>query len=479
MQEALKYEGRTVVSLEFEPEDQPLAKADLAKRVPLHAGSPFHEQDLRIALENLYSSGRYADLAVDAREEGAGVALRFMTERAYFVGRIQVLGVKQPPNEGQLLSAAKLRTGHLYSAAEKNHAIESLQTLLRQNGFYNADVQAEVDYEPEWEEAHVTFNINPGKRAKLDRPSIQGNVQLSTAAIVRDTRWKRLYGFPGMGWQPVTDGRIRSGLDNVRRSYEKRSLLQSKVTLSRLGYHEDTNTVEPYIDIKEGPRVAVRVDGAHIGQSKLIELVPMFQEHAIDGDLVAEGDRNIQKYLEAQGYFEAEVSHSIADGKDSSERIVTYLVDRGRRHKLVYVGISGNHYFSSQMIRERLLIEPAHLPRFPYGRFNETYLAQDVQAIQNLYRSNGFRDVQVTSHTNDDFRGGNNHLGVFIQIAEGHQWFVEAGLELEGIAGDRPQSTGRSAGFFEEPGLQRREYFSGSGECPQLLLWAWISERQL
>ena len=98
LQEALKYEGRTVVSLEFEPEDQPLAKADLTKRVPLHVGEPVHEQYLRAALQNLYSSGRYADLAVDARDEGAGVALRFVTQRAYFVGRIEVLGVKQPPN---------------------------------------------------------------------------------------------------------------------------------------------------------------------------------------------------------------------------------------------------------------------------------------------------------------------------------------------------------------------------------------------
>jgi outer membrane protein assembly complex protein YaeT len=431
LQEALKYEGRTVVSLEFEPEDQPLAKADLTKRVPLHVGEPFHEQYLRAALQNLYSSGRYADLAVDARDEGAGVALRFVTQRAYFVGRIEVLGVKQPPNEGQLLSAAKLRTGTLYSAADQNQAIESLQILLRQNGFYDADVKAEVEYEPEWEEAHVSFNIEPGQRARLEMPAISGNTSRSNASIVRATHWKRLYGFLGLGWQPVTSARVITGLDNVRRYYEKRNLLQSKVTLSRLDYHEDSNTVEPYIDIKEGPRVAVVVQGAHIAQAKLIELVPMFQEHSIDSDLVTEGDHNIEQYLESQGYFEAEVSHSITDGKDASERIVTYIVERGSRHKLVYLGVTGNHYFPDEMIRERLQIEPARLPRYPYGRFNESYLRQDVQAIQSLYVSNGFRDVKVTSRVEDDYHGGSNHLAVYIEIVEGRQWFV-SDLKLEG-----------------------------------------------
>jgi outer membrane protein assembly complex protein YaeT len=433
LKEALKYEGRKLVSLEFEPEDQPLPKTDLQARVPLHVGSPFHERDLRTALQNLYSSGRYADLAVDARDDGAGVALRFVTQRAYFVGRIEVLGVKQPPNEGQLLSAAKLRTGTIYSAAATNQAVESLQVLLRQNGFYNADVKSEVDYEPEWEEAHVTFNIDSGRRAKLEMPSITGNAQRSTASIVRATRWKRLYGFLGLGWQPVTNERIRSGLDNVRRYYENRNLLQSKVTLTRLDYHEDSNSVEPYIDIKEGPRVVVRVDGAHIGKAKLTELVPMFQEHSIDSDLITEGDHNIEQYLQSLGYFEAEVTHSMSDGKDASERIVTYLVDRGSRHKMVYLGITGNRYFSDRMIRERLLIEPASVPRYPYGRFNESYLRQDVQAIQNLYSANGFRDVKVTSHIQDDFKGGSNHLGVFIQIVEGPQWFV-GDLKLEGAS---------------------------------------------
>jgi outer membrane protein assembly complex protein YaeT len=432
LQEALKYEGRTIVSLEFDPEEQPLSKADLTKRVPLHVGSPFHQTDLRTALQNLYSSGRYADLAVDAHDEGSGVALRFVTQRAYFIGRIEVLGLKQPPNEGQLLSAAKLRTGTVYSAADTNQATQSLQLLLRQNGFYNAAVKADVQYEPEWEEAHITFNLDPGQRAKLEHPSISGNAQVSTPRIVRATHWKRLYGFLGLGWQPVTSARIRSGLDNVRRDYEKLNLLQSKVTLSRLDYHEDSNTVEPYIEIKEGPRVAVLVNGAHISQSKLIELVPMFQEHTIDSDLVTEGDRNIEQYLESEGYFEAEVSHSITDGKDASERIVTYLVDRGSRHKMVYLGVSGNHYFSDRMIRERLTIEPARLPRFPYGRFNASYLRQDAQAIQNLYASNGFRDVKVTSRVEDDFHGKSNHLAVFIQIVEGRQWFV-SDLILEGV----------------------------------------------
>ncbi len=433
LQEALKYEGRTIQRVEFEPEDQPLTNEELQKRVPFRAGSIFHERELRLALQKLYSSGRYADLAVDASDEGGGIALRFVTQRAYFVGRIEVLGAKQPPNESQLVSAAKLRPGALYSTADKNQAVESLEVLLRQNGFYNANVTANVDYEPEYEQAHVTFSVDAGKRAKLEKPAISGNTRTSKASIIRATHWRRLYGMFGLGWQPATGARVRSGLDNIRRHYEDRGLLQSRVTLTRLDYHEHSNTVQPYIEIEQGPGIAIRVEGANIGKGKLTDLVPLFQEHSIDADLLMEGDRNIQHYLESQGYFEAEVSHSITDGKDASQRIVTYLVDRGARHKLVYLGIVGNNYFPERTIRERLLTEPAKLPRFPFGRFSESYLRQDVQAVQSLYTSNGFREVKVTSRVQDDFRGGSNHLGAFIEIVEGPQWIV-ADLQVEGVA---------------------------------------------
>ncbi len=429
----MKYEGEKISSIIFDPAEQPLPTKQMLDRLPFAPGSVFHDRDLRQALESLYATGRFADLAVDAHQEPDGVALRFVTERTYFVGRVQVLGVKQPPNNGQLLSAAKLRLGTPYSDADKNQAIESVKNILRQNGFYNATVDAGVDRDDGYEQANVTFDVEAGKRAKFERPLVSGNPGRSQDSVIRATHWKRLYGWFGLGWQQVTDARLRGGLDNVRRYYEKNHLLDTKVALNRLDYHEDSNTVQPSIEIEAGQHIAVRVEGAKISLGKLVQLVPIFQERSVDEDLLVEGDHNIEQYLETGGYFEAEVKHTVSDGKDGRARIVTYTVDRGGRHKFVYLAIQGNRYFPEQTIRERLYIEPASLPRFPWGRFNEGYLRQDVQTIKNLYTSNGFRDVQVTYRIQDDFRGADNHLGVTISIQEGLQWFV-SGLNIEGAA---------------------------------------------
>jgi outer membrane protein insertion porin family len=449
IEEALQYEGLAITSIGFEPASQPLTSAQLQARLPFRVGSEFHERELRDAIQNLFATGRFADLAVDAERTPGGVGLRFLTQNAYFVGHVEIAGVPQPPNSGQLTSATKLRLGMPFVEGDRNQAVESLKNLLRQNGFYHADVSAKVELRPSTEQANLTFDIDSGERARFDQPAIGGNPERPDAAIVRATHWKRLYGL--LGWQQVTDTRVRQGLENVRHFYEKHDLLESKVTLTRLDYEERTNRVKPSLDIVAGSRVNVRVEGARIGRGKLTQLLPIYQERSVDPDLLVEGDRNLAQYFQSEGYFEARVTHSAANAATPGERTITYTVDRGRRHKFVHLGIAGNRYFSRQTLRERLFMEPAALPRFPYGRFNDAYLQQDVQAIRNLYSSNGFRDVKVTSRIQDNYQGAEGHLAVFIEIAEGPQWFV-SDLAIEGVeAGDRPALEGMLASSTNQP----------------------------
>ena len=450
----MKYEGQPIISVLFQPSDQPLTPEELSKKLPFRAGSLFRESEVRAAIQNLFATGRYSDLAVDATESGDGVVLKFITQRAYFVGRVVVSGVKQPPNSGQLASATKLRLGAPYFDTDKIQAIESLETLLRQNGFYKASVEAQVRYVPGVQEANLAFTVDTGDRARFTQPLVTGHPGRSIENIVRATHWKRLYGL--LGWQPVTEARLRQGLENIRHFYESRDLLESTVTLERMNHDEKENTVEPQIAIEAGPRILVRVEGAKIGKSKISQLVPVFQERSIDPDLLMEGKRNIQQYLQAQGYFGAEVGapdvrYPSTGGADPEQQVITYRVDRGPRHKFVHLSIVGVHYFDRQTIHERLYIEPAEFPRFPFGRFSEAYLQQDVQSIRNLYAANGFRDVKVTYNVIDDYRGVEDHLAVRISVEEGSQWLVSS-LSIDGVPpGDLPHLRARLASSAGQP----------------------------
>ncbi|MDQ2777531.1 MAG: BamA/TamA family outer membrane protein [Acidobacteriota bacterium] len=419
-----------IARIEFEPSNQPLPTAELLDELPFRTGAVFHSSELREAIQTLFSTGRFADLAVDARPEDGGVALRILTQPAYFIGHVAIYGIKVPPNSGQLSGAAKLSLGTPYTEDEQKRAVTSMLNLLRENGFYNARVNAALDYTGKTEQANVFIDITPGERARFERPAISGNPERPIPNIIRATHWKRLYGL--LGWQDLTEARLHQGLDNIRRYYQKRNLLRSQVTLTNLNYSDRSNTVKPFIDVEAGPRIAIRIEGARISQSRLRQLVPIFQEQSVDTDLLIEGERNIEQYLQSGGYFGAKASVVTRPQSTSTPETVTYTVDRGDRHKFVHLEITGNHYFPAQTIRERLYEVPAQLPRFPHGRFSNDYLKDDLQAIQNLYASNGFRNAKLTSRFEDDFRGVHNHLGLFIHIDEGPQAFVSS-LSIHGV----------------------------------------------
>jgi outer membrane protein assembly complex protein YaeT len=449
VQDAARYEGLRIAAIEFQPEDQPFSRMELDQRLPFAVGSEFHETGLRQAIQSLFASGRYADLAVDAAEVDGKLVLRFLTRRAYFVGRVLALGAKAPPSASQIIDAARLRLGTRYVDSQRVQAVESIQDLLRQNGFYRARVSSNVEYDQAEQQAGVTFRIVPRDRARFEQPVITGNPERLDSRIVWATHWKRLYGL--LGWQQVTQQRLRQGVDNVRGYYEKHNFFDSRVTLTRLEYAESTNRLKPTLDVQVGRKVSIRAVGARISSGKLKQLVPIFQEHATDADLLLEGQRNIQQYLFSEGYFEAKVAYEVTKETAPQQQVVTYSAVRGPRHRFVFLQISGNHYFTTQTIRERLLIEPAGLPRFPYGRFSEAYLRQDLQAIRNLYQSNGFRDVSVTFRSEDNYRGRNHRLALFIRIEEGPQWLI-SDLSIEGAReGDLAMLRSRLASSAGQP----------------------------
>ena len=427
---SIRFEQRIITEIRFEPSDQPYPTDVLKSILPIKAGDRFNAQTLQQAIQRLFSTGRYADVAVDGTlaADGEGVVLKFLTKRAYFVGRVEVVGVKGPPNAGQLASTSKLELGAPFHVEDRGSATESIENLLRRNGFYHARVSSDVEYENDTEQAHVTFLVDTGKRAHYERPIIAGTPRRPLDKIVRATHWHRLWGW--MGWQPVTESRTQSGPDYVRAYYLKQNLVLARVALRGLEYHEPTNTVQPALQIGAGPEVLIQVTGVKISRGKLRQLVPVYQEHAVDTDLLIEGQHNIESYLQSQGYFEANVDYSTKE--ENGSQTITYKVSLGGKHYLAHLVIRGNSYFSLSTIRERMLTLPARLPRYPHGRYSEATVNADLQAIRELYQTNGFQDVKVDYVARDNYGGKPGNLELTISIDEGAQSLVSS-VTIEGV----------------------------------------------
>jgi outer membrane protein assembly complex protein YaeT len=431
-------EGRQIVGIRFDPTDQPLPTAELERLLPFKNGTPLKLSDVRLAIQELYDTGRYADISItgEAAAPGAiggagGVVIRIATQFNFFVAGVSIDGVSEPPTKGQLTTAAKLELGTLFEDKELARAGENIGERLRANGLYHATVSNSVDRDPATEEAQIHFYIDSGSRARFDGVTVNGNTSRPLESIVHETRWRRGFGpitFPG--WRNVTESLIQKGVARVLQSLQRGDHLQASVSLEKVDYHPATNTVTPSLNIESGRTLRVEVLGAKVSNGKLHQLIPIYEERALDRGLLVEGRRNLIEYFQSKGYSDAEVSFD-ENAVLEKAQVIDYQVTLKDRHKLMHIAIEGNRYFDDATLRDRFETTRASFPASRFGHYSQRTLDRDVDAIRELYIANGFRDVEAASSISDDYKGVHGHLGVRIAVREGPQWFVSK-LELEG-----------------------------------------------
>lgn len=437
-QSAAAYEGRMVGRIDFDPPDQPLPREQLDKLLPMRPGAPLKLADVHTAIQNLYQTGRFENISISAKEEGAALVLTISTELSYFVGRVTLDGVAEPPNKGQLTTASKLELGAPFADNDMEQAVQNMVERMRANGFHNAKIDYHVERDPATEEAAIHFDIQAGDRARFDGVTLTGKFTRSTDRIIKATHWRRGFLFLTFpGWRYATENRVTTGLASVRQDFQKGNHLEAQVTLEKLDYNSDSNTLRPTINIENGPIVEVQTTGTKVSRGKLRQLIPVFQERTVDRTLLVEGQRNLVEYFQSQGYFDAAVDFN-EERPSADVYEINYDVQHNQRYKLKSIEITGNKFFNTATLRERIYITPASFPRFRFGRYSQKLLERDKETLRDLYRSNGFRDVDVESRVDSNYQGKDGQLGVVLEVKEGPQWFVGR-LDLEGMpANDIP-----------------------------------------
>ena len=435
---AQSYDGRRIFAIQFSPAVQPIPDLELRESLPLRPGDVYTAAKLRAAMGVLFRTGRYGNLSAELKTEGEGVVLTFVTEVNSFIGNVDVINPPGASPKGGLITAAKLSLGKLFEESALNQSMDVIQTELRLDGFYDAKVRYEIDRDSLHHQVNIRFFVESGARARFSTPIMKGDLKLTYETLIQPTKWMRLRGLAG--WQYVSEQKVQSGIRNMLTTYRKNNFLMAKVTLERLDFKPQQQVAIPSLRIDVGPKVQLRAIGVKISQPNLRRLVPIYEEQSVDKDLLIEGNRKVSAYLRGQGYFDAKVDYEV----EQEERAVTeldpkkdafvdYNVDLGPRYKVSALTLTGNHYFDNATLLERMAIKAATFIRYRRGRYSDELLASDRAAIEELYRSNGFLGVKVSSSANRKQNGKAYEVGIAVDVREGPQTKIES-LQIEGVA---------------------------------------------
>jgi hypothetical protein len=245
----------------------------------------------------------------------------------------------------------------------------------------------------------IVVHIQPGARIRVGAIHLTNNTEYPDAEIA--ARFKLKAG------KELTNGKIQSGTNRIRKFLVSKGRLSGRAAVRREAYDSAKNTVDLTLDVSEGARVKIEAIGAKLSSGDLKKLVPIFQEGAVDPDLLEEGKKNIRERLERAGYFDSSVEYTSATREvqtkswHGQELVITYKIERGDRHKLTGLEITGNHYFDKELLFSRLQIYKAAFGS--RGRFSRRLIEADRQSMENLYRANGFPAATVAAQILDDY----------------------------------------------------------------------------
>lgn len=423
-QSAGQIEGQRVAAIRILDQSGEVLQGQ-ASGLPLQVNQPFTIDAERQGLRQLYRTGLYADIVVQVTSVPQGLEVDFLVRPNFFVDAVRVNGLHEPPSDSVAVSSMRLALGEPFRESDIPAALDRLKDALEDEGLYQAKLSYRLVSHAATHQMDIIVDVVQGQRARV------GTINL-------------------INQSPFTDGEIRDRLrlkpktrvmsETLERSVQSsrkwligRGYLGARVSVVRGAYEPDTNTVALQASVYAQLKVSVKVLGAKVSESTLRSLLPIFEEGAVDEDLLQEGRRNLRDYLERRGFFDAEVDYTTSSDPEESQpgnmEVITYRVELGSHKRLVGLAFSGNRYFGDDLLRGRIRIQPAAFGS--PGRFSSGQLTSDVASLTELYQSNGFREVQVSSDLMDNYRGHPGDLFITFRVAEGPQTRI-ANLMIEG-----------------------------------------------
>ncbi|MGZ7093676.1 MAG: POTRA domain-containing protein [Candidatus Angelobacter sp.] len=424
---AVSYEGQRVSSVQLagQPDNIPRKLRTLIAQ-PINA--PFAQAKVDETVAALKKAGDFKDVEVQVTPAAEGVRVVFVLKPAYYFGVFTFPKAEKTFSYTRLLQATNYSKQEPYTQEKVEEAESGLLEFFHRTGFFRATVEPKMHTDQEHGVVNVEYDINLKRRAKFGDVILAGVSEAQTRRLAGGlrsirARIKGAYIKPG---KPYSLKKLTAATAFLQKQLGNQHFLAGRVKLVSTLYNPETNRTDIKYDVTEGPKIEIKLAGAHVWGRTQKKLIPMYQENAVDADLVNEGAQNLTSYFQAKGFFGAKVQSQIQ--KQPSGTTVLYQIEKGPRGKVEAIEFHGNEHFSDRDLKSRVQVtKRVPLMPFSHGKYSEQLVRKSVKNIEGLYRGAGYSQVKVTPKVVSK----DNELQLAFQVEEGARDVVES-LQVEG-----------------------------------------------
>lgn len=390
------YKGQNVSSVDVA--GQPgITLSDVQNLITTKQGQPLEQKQVEGDVNTLIEKGGYKGVRLDIEPESSGVRLVFVLQPATYVGVYDFPGATKEFSYARLLQVANYNAQSPYSATDVRNSEDSLVQFFREHGYFRAEVHSQLVIDQAHSLVNIFFQTDLGEKARFGRIDLQGANPQETEYLHRKLRslMARLRTDslkPGMRY---SYNRLQGATHYLETSLQKQNYLTASVKLVSAEYVANTNRANITFQITTGETVMVKAVGAHVWGRTFHSLVPMFQENAVNDELISEGQHNLLSYFQAKGYFDTKVDVNV-DQKPAAT-VITYDIHKDGRFKVNGVSFQGNSHFTNKELQSHVTVEKGRR-FFSHGKYSEALVRSSVTNLRNLYRAAGYSQVQVVPH---------------------------------------------------------------------------------
>ena len=369
------YLGKPIASVRTTIEGRETTEAALAQVIETEVGHPLSMSEVRESVRRLFSLGRFEDVRVDATLSGAGVALVYDLTPIHAVAKIVFAGPLNVPgiDVGQLRRAVVDRYGVSPPLGRAADLTRTIADALLERGYLHVDVKSSAERQHSPERATLIFTIGPGPRTLVGDIDLVGDPGIRPAELLK----KQLDLMSGAPYQPNA---LNARIDRYVESRRKGGYYETKlVTAVRLT--DGDRVANLTLTVMPGSHGRLVFTGDSLPADRRAELVPIEREGSVDEDLLEDSSNRIEDYLHAQGYRDANATHTRE--QVNGELVITFTVRKGPEYRVTSIEITGNQSMPLDALRPALRLRDGEA-------FSDSNLDADVRTIEDFYRRRGF-----------------------------------------------------------------------------------------
>ncbi|MGH7570026.1 MAG: outer membrane protein assembly factor BamA [Gemmatimonadales bacterium] len=416
-----------------------VARATVVQASGLTTGHPLTYRDLQRAIQTLYATGQYDDVAIAAAQAAGRQVLVIRLRERPVVLSWTVRGVTRL-GEGAVKDKTQVIEGRPIDPAAVERSRARVDSLYRAKGYSLARVVARRVYEADSTLVRVIFDVDEGRRVAIGRVEIEGNRYFPDDVLVAHMQSKP-EGFWWFRAGDFNDDKLQADLqERFPAYYGERGFVDFQVLGDTLLVNDSTGKATLVVRVSEGEPYRVGsfeiVGNRRFSTEELEGLYP-FRESGRQGLLGLGGTRkgpagfNQRRWDEAtnqvrtaysnNGYIYAQVRGEVLrrtgpDGKPVVD--LRWSIQEGQPAIVNKVEIAGNDVTRERVIREAIVLLPGDV-------FRQDALLRSYQNISNLgffTQPLPFPDVRPANDQGD--------VDVVFRVSEKHTGNVNFGASV-------------------------------------------------